>query len=158
MSFGTKVALFMGLIACTMLAIWFEPYKHDTEPGLYITVYDWALGGHNCNEDCGQTSLTTTGPELYGWTAACPVEWLGYINTTVVTIWGQEFWCIDTFGTVENQQLTKVDGRPVYRIDLAYSPASSHPWNNEWVPDTEWSRRWEPMSKFYQLREAAKGE
>lgn len=123
-------------------------------PGLFLTVYDWSLGGINCNEDCGYTSLTTTGPELYGWTAACPVAWLGYITTTVVTVWGQEYFCIDTFGDAENQRLTTVDGRRVYRIDIADSPPAAHPWNQEYVPWGDWSKEWRPMSEFYEVREA----
>jgi hypothetical protein len=123
-------------------------------PGLFITVYDWSLGGINCNEDCGQTSLTTTGPELFGWTAACPVAWLGHINTTVVTIWGQEYWCIDAFGDEVNQRLTTVNGRRVYRIDIADSPPAAHPWNQEWVPWGDWSKEWRPMAEFNEIREA----
>lgn len=129
------------------------PPDSDIRPQLYITVYDWGLGGANCNDDCGHTSLTTTGDELLGRTAACPVEWLGHITTTVVTIWGQDFWCIDTFGSPENQRLTVVKGRLVYRIDLAFRPAIEHEWNNEFVPGDDWSTRWEPMSEFYRQRD-----
>lgn len=122
-------------------------------PGLFITVYDWSLGGLNCDDDCSTTSLTTTGPELYGWTAACPVAWLGHISTTVVTIWGQDFVCIDAFGEEEDQKLTVVNGRRVYRIDIAFNPAAEHPWNQEYVPDGDWSTTWLPMSDFYRVRE-----
>ena len=122
-----------------------EPATHFRQPpGLFITVYDWALGGINCDDDCSNTALTTTGPELYGWTAACPSAWLGHISTTVVTIWGQEYWCIDAFGHPDNRVLTEVDGRSVYRIDIAYRPAAAHPWNHEYVPAGDWTieRRW----------------
>lgn len=119
---------------------------------LFITVYDWGLGGINCDGDCSNTALTTTGDELLGRTAACPSAWLGYIRTTVVTIWGQQFWCVDAFGQPEHRALTEVDGRPVYRIDLAFRPAAAHPWNQEFVPAGDWSREWRPMSEFEQLR------
>lgn len=123
-------------------------------PGLFITVYDWGLGGINCDGDCSNTALTTTGDELLGWTAACPSEWLGHITTTVVTIWGQEYWCIDAFGRPEYRILTEVDGREVYRIDLAYRPAREHPWNQEYVPAGDWSVTWKPMTEFEALRQA----
>lgn len=122
-------------------------------PGLFITVYDWSLGGQNCDGDCSNTALTTTGPELYGWTAACPSAWLGHIATTVVTIWGQDFYCIDAFGRPEHRGLTTVDGRRVYRIDIAYRPAAAHPWNQEYVPPGDWTTRREWMTTFYELRE-----
>lgn len=127
-------------------------------PGLYITVYDWAKGGQNCDwvngaPECGHTSLTTTGPELYGWTGGCPVEWLGHIATTVVTIWGVEIWCIDTFGRPEDRVLTRIHGRLVYRIDLAFRPAAEHHWNQEYVPAEDWSRERRWMTEFYELRE-----
>ena len=122
-------------------------------PGLFITVYDWALGGQNCDGDCSNTALTTTGPELYGWTAACPSAWLGHVATTVVTIWGQDFYCIDAFGRPEHRVLTTVDGRRVYRIDIAFRPAAAHPWNQEYVPPDDWTTRREWMTTFYELRD-----
>ncbi len=138
---------------------------HPTEPGpgkgwkppqLFITVYDWGLGGINCDGDCSTTALTTTGDELLGWTAACPSAWLGHITTTVVTIWGREFWCIDAFGRPEHRVLTQVDGVDVYRIDLAFRPAREHPWNQEFVPAGDWSVEWRPMVEFYQRRSKIK--
>ncbi len=122
-------------------------------PSLFITVYDWGLGGLNCDGDCSTTALTTTGDELLGWTAACPSAWLGRVTTTVVTIWGQQYWCIDAFGRPEHRVLTEVHGRAVYRIDLAYRPAAEHPWNQEFVPPGDWSVEWRPMTEFYRLRE-----
>ena len=122
-------------------------------PGLFITVYDWALGGINCDGDCSNTALTTTGPELYGWVAACPSAWLGHVATTVVTSWGQEFYCIDAFGRPEHRVLTEVDGRSVYRIDIAYRPAAAHPWNMEYVSLGDWTTRREWMTTFNELRE-----
>lgn len=121
-------------------------------PGLYLTVYDWSLGGLNCDGDCSTTALTMTGPELYGWTAACPSAWLGRRTTTVVTIWGVEWWCIDAFGSPANRVMTEIDGRRVYRIDLAFRPAAEHPWNQEYVPRADWSREWRPMAEFEALR------
>jgi len=121
-------------------------------PGLFITVYDWGLGGVNCDGDCSNTALTTTGDELLGWTAACPSAWLGHLSTTVVTIWGVEVWCIDAFGRPEDRVLTEIDGRSVYRIDPAFRPAREHPWNQEYVPPEEWSIEWRPMAEFYALR------
>ena len=125
-------------------------------PGLFITVYDWGLGGINCDGDCSNTALTTTGDELLGWTAACPSAWLGYRATTVVTIWGQEYWCIDAFGREEVRRLTWIDGRAVYRIDIAFRPAREHPWNMELVPAGEWSRERRWMEEFVALRAAAR--
>lgn len=131
-----------------------EPPDAPPRSGLFITVYDWALGGANCDGDCSNTALTTTGPELYGWTAACPSAWLGRHATTVVTVWGVDYWCIDAFGRPEDRAKTVIDGRPVYRIDIAFSPAHLHPWNQEYVPPGEWSTRREWMTNFYDLREA----
>lgn len=125
-------------------------------PGLFITVYDWGLGGINCDGDCSNTALTSTGDELLGWTAACPSAWLGYRGTTVVTIWGEEFWCIDAFGRPEDRKLTWIDGRAVYRIDIAFRPAGEHGWNMEFVPVGEWSREWRWMSEFEALRAGAR--
>lgn len=125
-------------------------------PGLFITVYDWGLGGINCDGDCSNTALTTTGDELLGWTAACPSAWLGHRATTVVTIRGQEYWCIDAFGREEDRKMTWIDGRAVYRIDIAFRPAREHPWNMEFVPAGEWSRERRWMGEFRALREAAK--
>lgn len=127
--------------------------KRWEPPGLFITVYDWGLGGINCDGDCSNTALTTTGDELLGWTAACPSAWLGHITTTVVTIWGVEYWCIDAFGRQEHRVLTEVDGVSVYRIDLAFRPAAEHPWNQELVPWGNWSVEWRPMAEFDRLRE-----
>lgn len=121
-------------------------------PGLYVTVYDWGLGGINCDHDCSTTALTTTGDELLGHVAACPSAWLGRITTTVVTVWGQQYWCADAFGRPEHRVLTEVDGRPVYRIDIAFRPAAAHPWNQERVPAGDWSREWRPMAEFEALR------
>lgn len=80
----------MGLLMlpATMLETQPGPGKPWEPPGLFVTVYDWGLGGVNCDGDCSNTALTTTGDELLGWTAACPSAWLGRITTTVVTIWG----------------------------------------------------------------------
>lgn len=130
-----------------------RPVKKWEPPGLFITVYDWGLGGINCDGDCSSTALTTTGDELLGWTAACPSAWLGHVTTTVVTIWGVEYWCIDAFGRPEDRVLTKIDGRWVYRIDIAYRPAAEHPWNQELAPWGDWSVEWRPMAEFYRLRE-----
>ena len=133
-----------------------EPGRRPTTaPGLFLTVYDWGLGGLNCDGDCSNTALTTTGDDLLGWTAACPSAWLGHVTTTVVTIWGKRFFCIDAFGRAEHRVLTEVDGHPVYRIDLAYRPAAAHPWNQEHVPPGDWRREWRPMSEFYDLRSSA---
>lgn len=128
------------------------PADETPLPGLYITVYDWGLGGVNCDGDCSTTALTTTGDELLGWTAACPSAWLGYITTTVVTIWGQRFWCIDAFGRPIDRGLRWIDGKAVYRIDLAFRPAGAHPWNQEYVPAGDWSVEWRAMAEFDQLR------
>ncbi len=147
-----------GVIAPETTAAMFPaepPPKRWEPPGLFITVYDWGLGGVNCDGDCSTTALTQTGPELYGWTAACPSDWLGHITTTVVTIWGKEYWCIDAFGRPQDRQLTVIAGRPVYRIDIAYRPAATHPWNQEYVPDGDWSVEWRPMAEFARLREQA---
>lgn len=128
---------------------------NPTEPDLFITVYDWSLGGINCNEDCSHTALVPTGPELYGWTAACPTEWLGHIWTTVVTIHGKDFWCIDSFGRPIDRSLRRLYGRWVYRIDVAYNPANAYPWQNYNVPFPEYSVRTEQMSDFRKMREIA---
>lgn len=149
---GLMVLLAPEPSAATAKPIELPPQPKQAPPGLFITVYDWSLGGVNCDGDCGHTALTTTGPELYGWTAACPVAWLGHITTTVITIWGQSFWCIDAFGDEVNQRLTTVDGRRVYRIDIAYRPATAHPWNQEYVPFGQWSKKWRPMWEFAELR------
>jgi len=127
-------------------------------PGLFITVYDWGLGGQNCDyidgaPECAHTALTATGDELLGWVAACPSAWLGHISTTVVTIWGADVWCVDAFGRPEHRVLTEIDGHPVYRIDLAFRPAADHSWNQERVPAGDWSVEWRPMAEFYTLRE-----
>lgn len=77
-----RVAL-VGLVVLVLVApetraMWpAEPGQtRRVAPGLFLTVYDWGLGGINCDGDCSNTALTTT----------------------VVTIWGEEFWCIDAFG------------------------------------------------------------
>lgn len=129
--------------------------KRWQPPGLFITVYDWGLGGINCDDDCSTTALTTTGDDILGWTAACPSAWLGHVTTTVVTMWGESYWCVDSFGAPEHRVLTEVDGRDVYRIDIAHLPAAEHPWNQEYVPYSYWSREWRPMAEFYPLRETA---
>ena len=126
-------------------------------PGLFVTVYDWGLGGQNCDyvdgaPECAHTALTATGDELLGHVAACPSAWLGHVTTTVVTIWGQAYWCVDAFGRPEHRVLTEVDGQPVYRVDLAFRPAAAHPWNQEHVPAGDWSVEWRPMADFYELR------
>jgi hypothetical protein len=48
--------------------------------------------------------------------------------------------------------LTEVDGRKVYRIDLAFRPAREHVWNQEHVPAGDWSVEWRPMAEFEALR------
>lgn len=148
---GTLIGLGMLLLPAMHLT---EPSPGPRwePPGLFITVYDWGMGGINCDDDCSTTALTTTGDELLGWTAACPSAWLGHVTTTVVTIWGQEFVCVDAFGRPEDRVLTTIDGRSVYRIDIAYRPATDHPWNMEYVPYRDWSRRWMPMQLFQAMR------
>lgn len=144
--------LLAGVAALLMWMLPLPPYTPEPNPSLYITVYDWGLGGINCDGDCSRTALVPTGDDILGHVAACPVSWLGYINTTVVTIWGQDFWCVDTFGSPRNREMTFVKGEVVFRIDLAYRPASEHKWNNEFVPPPDWSVRWEPMAEFERLR------
>lgn len=132
------------------------PWWPHSQPAIYPTAYSWKLGGINCDSDCSHTSLTTTGDELFGWTAACPVEWLGHVNTTVLSVsWdgGQtwdEWWCIDTFGDEENQHMTYIDHVPVYRIDFAVNPPDSFPYHG--VLNWNWRREWRPMAEFYALR------
>lgn len=151
------MALVLGVAAVALMP--WPPEQQATPwppepPGLYLTVYDWGLGGINCDGDCATTALTTTGPELYDWTAACPSAWLGRWTTTVVTIWGVEYWCIDAFGAPGNRVMTEIDGRLVYRIDIASRPAADHPWNQEYVPRADWSRVWRPMAEFEAIRAA----
>lgn len=153
----------MGVLGLMLLpGMWMWPAEPGPRPaweppGLFITVYAWGLGGLNCDGDCANTALTWTGDELLGWTAACPSAWLGHNSTTVVTIWGEEYWRIDAFGRPEDRQLTEVEGHSVYRIDLAFRPAREHPWNQEFVPPDDWSVAWRPMAEFYQLREERLG-
>ena len=124
-------------------------------PGLFITVYDPSSGGINCDwGECEYTALTNITDGMYGRTAACPSAWLGHISTTVVTIWGEPWVCVDAFGRPEDRQMVVIDGRPVYRIDLMYRPAADHDWNQEIVPWGDWSREWLPMVEFYALRDA----
>lgn len=136
------------------------PWWPHSQPAIYPTAYSWKLGGVNCDSDCGNTSLTTTGDELHGWTAACPVDWLGYVNTSVVSVsWDGgatwvDYWCIDTFGSAENQHLTRVDHVPVYRMDFAHWPPVEFPYHGEF--NWNWRREWRPMSEFYALREQRK--
>ena len=137
-----------------------EPMPKRWEPPqLYITVYDWGLGGHNCYLTCTETALMVpTGDDILGWTAACPSEWLGRVNTTVVTIWGREYWCIDSFGREQDRVLTTIDGKKVYRIDIAYRPAREHGWNMEYVPYDDWSREWRSMTEFQMIRQGVNDE
>lgn len=131
------------------------PKRWDA-PGLFITVYDWGLGGHNCYLSCSETALMVpTGDDILGWSAACPSAWLGRVNTTVVTIWGVEVWCIDAFGREQDRVLTTIDGNSVYRIDIAFRPAAEHSWNMEYVPYGDWSREWRPMWEFEAIRARA---
>ncbi len=147
-------ALFVSLIV--LLTVCVYPTA-DVDPDfLYLTSYSWELGGINCDNDCGTTALVVTGPELFGWTAACPTSWLGHISTTTVTIWGQEYVCIDSFGHPYNQMVARVKGEYVYRIDIAFDPPIDFPWNNEFVPRGDWStgRMW--MSDFNVIRQQKK--
>ena len=123
-------------------------------PGLYITVYDPSLGGANCDwGECEHTALTNITNGMYGHVAACPSAWLGHITTTVVTIDGIEWFCVDAFGKPKDRVMIWLDGSPFYRIDLMYRPAAKHGWNQERFPREMWSREWRPMSEFYALRE-----
>jgi hypothetical protein len=128
-----------------------EPVERPARPQLYITSYSWELGGANCDNDCGHTALTHTGPELFGHTAGCPVRWLGHRTTTVVHVLGYEFWCVDTFGREIDRGLLEIDGIRVFRLDVAWKVPREWPYNNMMV--AEYGREWRPMSEFYALRE-----
>lgn len=143
------LAAFVGVINCLCI-------PQPQEPGLYLTFYWPGLGGHNCDDDCGHTSMTHVDDDLSGWTAACPVERLGPVNgtTSTVTIWGEEFWCIDAFGKEKDQRLTWVNGKKVYRIDIALKPPDLyyHEWNNEYVAPGDWHFEWTTMEAFEAMR------
>jgi hypothetical protein len=131
---------------------------------LYITTYDYALGGQNCFWDgeqniCTHTALMIpTDVDLYDWTAACPREWVTYRWTTVVAIYGIEFWCIDNFGAEVNQRAVEIDGNLVWRVDiLSYRPAR-HPWNQKLVPLHFVTTRSGSMLEFWSIRDGLHGK
>jgi hypothetical protein len=129
------------------------------KPPLYITSYDWRLGGHNCDSDCGFTALSVpTADWLLDRAAACPSAWLGYVTTTVLTLPdGTEHWCIDTFGQPEHRQLWwHPEAGWVYRIDLASADVMNNPWNQALVYDY-WTS-WEPTQELFWIGDLLEGE
>jgi hypothetical protein len=89
-----------------------------------------------------------TADYLLGQSAACPSDWLGYVTTTVLTLWDKtKWWCIDTFGKQEHRQLWyhPIAGW-VYRIDLAVSDVANSRYNQLIVHDYE--TEWEPLEEL----------
>lgn len=147
-------------IACTQTAVCIalmlsgaleqlQPPPIENMP-LYATAYNWELGGHNCDHDCGVTAIgVETRPELLGHVAACPIEWLGRVNTTVITLAdGSEWWCIDTFGAADNRRPLLFD-HPYYgltwliRVDFAVADPWGFWLNQELLYG--WSVEWRPV-------------
>ena len=120
---------------------------------IYATAYNWNLGGINCDHDCGEVAIgLPTSDELLDKTAACPLEWLGRITTTVVTLPdGSEWYCIDTFGSVENQRPVFIS-HPyhgdlwVIRMDFAVSDPASFEYNQQLIYG--WSVEWRPVREI----------
>lgn len=160
--------LLFGLVLLALPnAMPLEPELYRIEPPprpqMYVTSYNWELGGANCSydfeaqaHDCGHTSLVPTGPELLGRVAGCPRAWLGHITTKVIHILGYEFWCVDTFGSLIDQGLLEIDGVRVFRLDVAWKVPREWPYNNVFVE--EYWTEWRPLSEFRALREAWKAE
>ena len=119
---------------------------------IYATAYNWNLGGINCNEDCGEVAIgLRTSDDLLDKTAACPLAWLGRINTTVVTLPdGNEWYCIDTFGDAHNQQPVFIS-HPyhgdlwVIRMDFAVTDPLAFEYNQQLIYG--WSSEWRPVNQ-----------
>jgi hypothetical protein len=144
------IAPYIALVIATALGQIPERPPIEQMP-IYATAYNWNLGGINCNEDCGEVAIgLATSDDLLNHTAACPLEWLGRINTTAVTLPdGSEWYCIDTFGSAENQQPVFIS-HPyhgdlwVIRIDFAVSDPASFEYNQQLIYG--WSTEWQSVS------------
>lgn len=136
---------------------------------LYLTSYNWELGGQNCDQDCGHTAIgLRTGPHLLGKVAACPESWLGLPvwNRELTQI--EEWWtskiifpawtglepryCIDNFGDPQNRRPVWLKhpywhsdsvGEWVLRIDMAEVDPMAFQWNQDLI--SGWRRTWSPL-------------
>lgn len=130
-----------------------RPPRIDDMP-IYATAYNWQLGGHNCNSDCGFVAISIpTEDWMLDRVAACPSAWLGTVHTTVVTLAdGSRWWCVDAFGAPVNREPVWLEHHYwgdlwVARIDFAVSDPWVFPYNQQLLYG--WSREWRFVSELY---------
>jgi len=115
----------------------YQPY--DDLP-LMVTAYNPMQGGINCDSDCNVfgTGIEVT-PEHFGTAAACPTEWVKLDRTAVITIHGNDYRCVDNFGSVENRYPVYRNGDWYLRVDLVLEEPDL--WGVQIIDG--WSMRWE---------------
>jgi len=132
-----------------------EPPPEDKWLGLFpikLTWYDPQLGGINCDGDCstlGNGQRVTE--DLYGRSAACPLEWIG--DTLLLQVSESETWalgCNEGGGAIKltyNKDLKRM----VVNVDILlhapgigimiFEPENYYMWNDLGVIHDDWTRR-----------------
>ena len=125
--------------------------EYPEHPPLWATTYNWENGGINCGGSCGSSSIIRElKSEYLGHVAACPVDWLGHVNTTVVTLWdGSEWWCLDAMAKEYQDWVWHPTNQWTKMVDFSY--AGEFPYN-QWLIDG-YSLDWRPVAEFYEMFE-----
>jgi hypothetical protein len=148
----TKLLLLLLFFPISVAGVASEGYPED--PYIMATTYSWQSGGINCNEDCGSSAIL---PELksdyLGHVAACPLDWVGYVNTTVIALWdGSEWWCLDTMAKkYQEWYWHSYTNQWVRVVDFSYRQPNEFLYN-QWLID-DYTLQWRPVSEFFTLFE-----
>ena len=127
---------------------------YPADPDVLATTYNWELGGISCNEDCGGSAiLNELKSDYLGHVAACPLDWVGHVNTTVITLWdGTEWWCLDTMAEEYQEWFWHSDTNQWVRVvDFSYRQVNEFPYN-QWLIDG-YTLEWRPVSEFFTMFE-----
>jgi hypothetical protein len=109
-----------------------------------ISTYDPAMGGTNCDGDCGHTATRPVTPDMYEWAAACPAGWTTRGETTIVHFQFRDVWCVDRGGAVHptwREVYTPEGFRQMWVIviDIMEANPENHWWSYSTIPAGEWS-------------------
>ena len=126
-----------------------QPVSTYTNNSL-MSVYDPALGGINCDDDCSTVAMGKFHPDMYGVAGACPMSLYGatvYIEFPFAPFSpGQEFHCVDTGPDVNMRYFPwSSDCGPVFDVLWPLTEEQAPYWS-WWRLDwhvVEWGGAWE---------------
>jgi len=131
-----------------------EKGEYPTDPYILATTYNWELDGISCDDDCSNSAiLNELKSEYLGHVAACPLDWVGHVNTTVITLWDDtKWWCLDTMAEEYQEWFWHARTNQWVRVvDFSYRQVSQFPYN-QWLIDG-YTLQWRPVSEFFNMFE-----